>query len=338
MTQPFCTITGTTNVINCSVNESHGASTSTAIIEVESTTLDIGDEIEIIMGDESSSGRVFTGYVKQIDKKTPTSTTSITANDKMVRAIEYYVVSSDPEAPFTRSKIQTEDLIRELLTMAGLTGFDMGTTYFQIANVGEVEVNLVSSYDYCHGLANLITWHLWCDRNGVIHFKNRKPSVMYGDSGQVGDVADQFGYSYGTLMLNAYNIISLTKTTDEKDLRNRIVVYGSGVEAEASAVSPYLPSGFYKTAVIGASLMLDTQAGCQQAANYNLQLYNRLTTKASCAVAGLYNQYTLGARTVLQISANEVFPSIPNDSKWYVYTCEHSFSSSGYITSLELRQ
>lgn len=338
MTYPVCTVSGITNILNASVIESHGSPTAIATIEAESTSLTIGDAINVYMGDDYSTGKVFSGYVKQIERKSPFTSVSITANDKMTRAIDYFIAPSNPENTLKRSNIATESLIVELMAMAGLTSISYGTTYFTLANVGELEVNLVSVYDYCKGLADLLTWSLWCDRNGTIHFRNRKPFLMYGTSGQVGDTtADALTPSQSEDYNSSTDVITLSSKVDEKNLRNRIVVYGSGVQAEASASSPYLPSGFYKTAVVGAQLMLDTQAGCQQTANYNLQLYNRLTRSASCTVADKPDQWKLQARNVTSLTVEDKYPEIPNDTMYYIYSAEHTFSSAGYITTLDLR-
>jgi hypothetical protein len=338
MSLPICTVVGITNIISASVVESHGSPTAVATIEAESTTLEIGDEISVVMGDEVSSGSVFTGYVKQIEAKSPFTSVSITANDKMTRAVDYFVAPSDPNNTYKRSAIQTETLIVDLMAMAGLSSIDCDTTYFQLASTGELEVNLVSVYDYCKGLSDLLTWTLWCDRDGVIHFRNRKPFLMYGTSGQVGDnVADSVDPLKPEDSIFSAEVINLSSKVDEKNLRNRIVVYGSGCQAEASLASPYLPGGFYKTAVVGAQLMLDTQAGCQQTADYNLQLYNRLTNSASCVVAGKNYQWKLQAREVTSLVVHDKYPAIADNTMYYIYSAEHTFSSAGYTTTLDLR-
>lgn len=334
MSRPVCTVTGTTNIINASVTENHGANCSVANIEAVSTTLSIGDLIYVTMGDlDTSTGTVFMGYVKQIEKSVPPSTVTITANDILVRAVEYFVVPLNPDNPYTRTRVQAENLIRDLLAMAGLNNYSCATTYFMLAATGSLEVKLTSVYDYCKAISDLLTWHLWCDRTGTVHFRNRKPFVMNGNSGQVDDIADSPSSPY----IYSANVIGITQNTNEKDLRNRIVVYGSNSYAEASAVSPYLPSGFYKSAVVGGQLLLVDNAACQETADLNLALYNRLTISASCVVAGISNQHALQARNTTRLYVSDVFPAIANASQWYIYSCEHNFSPAGYITSMELR-
>lgn len=334
MSRPVCTVTNTSNIINATVSESHSASCATATIEAETSSVSIGDLIYVTMGDlDTSTGTVFMGYVKQIDRTTPESLVTITANDSLIRAIEYFIAPLNPDAPYTRSRVQAEDLVEDLLAMAGLTNYSAQTSYFMLAATGSLEIKLTSVYDYCKSVADLLTWQIWCDRNGTINFKNRKPFVMTGTSGQVGDIADVADSPY----IYSANVLSISKNTNEKDLRNRIVVYGSNSYAEASASSPYLPVGFYKTAIVGAQLMLDTNAGCQQTADYNLQLYNRLTNTITCDVAGISNQHALQARNSTRLYVNDLLSSVADASHWYIYSCEHSFSSAGYRTSLDLR-
>lgn len=329
---PFCSVTGVTNVISASVVEAHNANTATATIEARSTTLKIGNLIVVRMGySDGVSGVVFTGYVKQIEKNVPDRTVTIVANDILVRAIEYFIAPANPNDTIKRSNIQAEDLISELLGLCGLSLTSYSTTYFTLANTGELEVKLTSVFDYCNALANLLTWSLWADRSGNIYFKNRKPFPMYGTSGQPGDFADTY-IAVGTITTT--HALNFDYSTLDRDLRNRIVVYGSGTQAEASAESPYLPAGFYKTAVIGAEMMLDSYEACLDTANYNLALYNRLTRNVSMIVRG---DYRYEARKCIKVNATAFTPVTLTTTDWYIYSCEHNYSSAGYICNLELR-
>ena len=280
---PVCTCTDINNIINCTITDSHVSNTATAVIEAKSTSLIIGNYIDVYMGySDGTTGSVFTGYIKQLEQKTPDSTVTITANDKMTRAIEYFIAPTDPNATYKRSKVQVEVLVADLLSMAGLSLTDTAPSYFQLAAVGQLEVNLTSVYDYCRALADLFEWNLWCDRVGNIHFRNRKPYVMLNDSGEVDDHTDSaISYTW-----DDRNILSMGYKVDDKNLRNKVIVYGSNVSAESDAVSPYLPDGFYKTAVMGAQLMIDTYAGCKQTADINLNSLNRLTESITCSVIG----------------------------------------------------
>lgn len=325
----YASITGLSNILNVNVSQSHASAVTTAIIEAESSTLDIGDSITIDLGYDTNHAQIFTGYVKQIDRAIPNNTYTITAHDILVRAIDFFVVSDNPEEPFKRTNISAEDLVADVLALAQITGIDADPTNFVFATASEAEVNLVSSYDYCKSIADYITYHLYADENGTVHFLNRKPYVMVAGSpeaSQPGFVADT---SSGTI--DDTKIITFTYKESEQDLRNKVVVYGTpGVYATAQASSPYLPAGYYK-AVAFATPLIDVQGYAQQAADYNLLILNRLTRQVSMTTLG---DPSYMARKVFTI--DEDISGI-NDN-YYVLICEHSWSPSGYTCTMELRK
>ena len=317
-------IPGVNNLISVNVGSSHSSPVYNAVIKCESTTLDIGDSVTIDLGYSTGTGRVFRGFVKQVDVSNPDGSITLTASSDLVRAIDYFIASNDPEQPFKRSNIKAEDLVRDILALAGLNNYQYTATNFTFGVNSPVEVNLVSAYDFCKLIADILSWHLYDDTSGTVHFKNRKPYVMDGNSGQPGDIAD---VSKKTVT----GKLKIQKTNSEKDLRNRIVVYGrNGISAEAKQSSPYLPSGFYKTAVL-ASEWIDTTSMAQTAADYNLQMLNRLSTFASIEIVG---DYEINARDVITVV--DTFTGM--SGLWYVFSAEHRMSSAGYITSLQLRK
>ena len=332
MDQLYASITGCTqsNILSITVNESHGSATANAVFEVIDTTLDIGDYVEINLGYTTDHGVVFAGYVKQIEHKIQENTYSITANDILIRASDYFIVPSNPDDSFKRRGISAEDPVREVMAMAGLTSFTYDATYFTFGINSDVEVKLVSSYDYSRMIGDYITWTVRADRNGTVHFENRKPYVMTGSTGQPGDVPD-VPTSY---TIQDSNLISFSKFVNEKNLRNKVVVWGAdGVYAEASASSPYLPAGFYKTVLLSAPDLIGDVGTAQACANYNLNLLNRLTEGISATVLG---DHSLTARTVIKSNVVSITPHITNN--WYVFTAEHNWNRSGYTTNLELRK
>jgi hypothetical protein len=210
-------------------------------VECISTTKSIGDSITIDMGYTDEHGEVFTGYIKSIDKKTPDGTFSITAHDTLVRAVDFFIASSTADSPYKWRNIEAGDFIKDILEMAGLNSFDFDDSSFTLAIGVDAEVNLIGAYDYCKSIADLVAYSLWADIDGVVHFKNRKPYVMDGDPIQE---TQQPGYhddvSIGTLAYSS--IISYNLNKNEKDLRNKIVVYGhNNVSADASSSTSYDP-------------------------------------------------------------------------------------------------
>lgn len=326
MTLLSATIPNTTNLISVNVSDSHLASAKTCQVVCEDTSLGIGDLMTIDLGYDGSENRVFRGYVKMRDYNEPEGVYTITGNDVLVRAIDYFMASLDPDTPFTRNNISAEDLVEDLLGEAQLTDYTYEATFFTFGVQNPVEVNLVSVYDFCKLIADTLTWTIWADNSGTVHFENRKPYVQDGLSGQPGDTADSpvASYTIGDILTSSYS-------RSDRDLRNRIVVYGRGdVSAQASAVSPHLPAGFYKTAVL-AWEGLDTQSLAQDSANYNLNMLNRLTESAQISIIGDSER---NAREVITVTE----PNAGLSGDWYIYAIEHNWGEQGYITSMELRK
>jgi len=311
------TATNTSNIQSINVMGSHGAQNATATIEAVNTSLNLGDSVTIDLGYSDGHSVVFTGLVKGIQKSEQPIQYTITAIDTLIRAMDYFIVSSTPESPFTRQNISAENLIGDILALSGITNYSGAASYFTLGINNPIEVNLTSAYDYCKFVTDLLAWHLYSDINGKVWFLDRKPYIMGGD------------VSYKTITLPS--ILSANYAEDANNLRNRVVMYGAeGIAAEASAVSPYLPAGFYKSAVVSASI-IDSQTYADQCVAYNLNLYNRLTRSVSMSVEG---DSTLIPRRVLTLSTglSEL------DYEWYIYGASHSINSGGFTTDLELRR
>lgn len=330
-------ITGCTNILSVSISEAHSASTAVALIQCVETTLDIGDFITVNLGYSDNKPKIFEGYVKKIERKTPENTFSITANDVMSRAIDFFIVGANAESPYTFRNITAEDLIAEVLGMAGLSSFDFDTTYFTFGINNDVEVNLISSYDYARQITDIIAWEFWADHNGTIHLANRKPYPMDGTSGQPGDNPDS-----SVLTITDATSMEITKTINEKELRNKIVIYGKdSLSATASSATSYdpvtgtsrqiLPAGFYKAAVL-ASPLIEQQGFAQDAADYNLDLYNRLMYEIPISIEG---NPDLHARSC--VTLNSTSQSL-NNEMFYIQQLDHSWTKGGYITNLVLRK
>lgn len=321
-------INGCGSIFSVDVVESHSAATSTAIVVCKDTSLSVGNHIQIKLGYyDGDFQTVFYGHVKMIEYNALEQTYTLTCSDVMSRAVDYYFAPENPDQPFKRSNISAEFLVRDILYEAGITIFDYQETNFILGvNGTEAEIKLISAYDAAKSISDLVAWHLWADRNGVVHFRNRKPYVMYGTSGQPGDVAD-VDLPY-TIDRRNGNVLSLSKTISEKNLRNRVVVWGAnGITAVASQSSPYLPPGFYKT-VLFSHPMLATQELAQKTADYNLALLNRLTESVSVSLEGNPN---LTSRATINVTDPDI------NQRYYIYSCRHTVSAqSGYITELEL--
>lgn len=312
----YSSISGVTGIINIDLIEGFKSYSRTCTIECESTTLALGDSISVDIGYTDNHDVVFTGIVKKISKTRPNNTTSITCFDELVKASDYFLVSEDPEVPFSRTNIDAKDLVEDLLAEASITSFTASPVNFIFT---EPEFNLVSVADAINQINSIIAWHIWCDEDGVIHFADRRPYVMGGDT-------PAFAFTTGS----SGNIITNEYNRSEENLRNKVVVYGfEDIYAEDSAVSPYLPAGFYKTAVVASPLITD-QTQADLAAQYNLELYNRLDRTVSCEALG---NPLLHVNAIVTVT--EAHTGVSGD--WFVYNVSHSFSEAGYTMRMVLK-
>ena len=179
--QLYADVSGCSGLESLSVSDSHGAPTATAVIRCHSSSLDVGDSVSVDLGYTGSHRNVFSGYVKNVQRSQAPSLYEITCSNAMVRALDFFIVSSNPLAPYSRQNISAETLVSELMAMAGL-GVSADGTGFTFATKGyPLEVNLTSVYDYCKFIANILAWHIWADESGTVHFENR-PAYPSGDS------------------------------------------------------------------------------------------------------------------------------------------------------------
>lgn len=327
----YASIPGFSNLLSVNVATQHEQSVSTATIECIGTpTKGIGDEVNIDLGFTDYHGHIFKGYIKQIEKTAPPNIYKVTCHDVLAQAVDYFFVPTNPDQPFRRQNIKAEKLIEDVLREAGLTNFDFDDTHFTFAVTPDVyaEVKLISAYDYCNGITDILAWHFWADENGIIKLKNRKPYFMASDDpgtsqpGWVNDIPIK--------TLTDTNFLNVNYVRHERDLRNRVVVVGApGVSAEASASSPYLPAGFYKTAALYWPI-LDSQEMADKAATYNLNLLNRLSIELQGNVIG---DYQLLAHKAVSVNISKM--GISDD--FYIFYAEHNWSEAGYITTLQLR-
>lgn len=313
----YMTATNTTDVINVTVNESHSQSTSLAIITAGATTLSNGDAVSVDLGYTTNHAVKFSGFVRIIERNVPEDTYTITAQGVMSRAVDFFIASENPLLPLTYSNILAEDLVGNLMALAGLTSYSFDPTSFTFAVNKPLELNLISSYDYSKKLADMLTWHLYDDETGTVYFKDRKPYVM--------------GSDVSVATLDDTGAVNLMYQTNTDDLRNKIIVYGdSGLFGSASTSSPYLPAGFFKTTVV-SSIILDTQSIVDQTATFNLTALNRLTTSVTGTFEG---DPAISAREVITLNSS----SLGINSDWYVFGSSHRVGADGYKMDLELRQ
>lgn len=318
----YASVTGTSGIISVNVDQDYSQPTANATIEATTTTLDLGDPVTIDIGYTDGHQQVFTGFLleKSRTRSGAGLTWSLSCRDTLWRAMAMFIASDDPQTPLEYSNIASEDLIRAMLELSGITSYNLDSPGFTWAPEEPLEVQLTSAWDMISRVCHLIAWHCY-DDNGTVRFLDRKPYPVGGDS------------SVHTFVTgNTGEITSVSPYAISSDkIRNRVVVYGdTGVYASASASSPFLPSGFYKTEVISAPDLIDTNGMAQDIANYNLDLLNRLEKSVTLEVIGVPS---VGARDVVTVTETETGVS----GDWFVYGCRHQFSVS-YTQSLTLIQ
>lgn len=314
----YINVTGCSQIQNVGVSDAHSAPAATATINCLSSSLDVGDYVEIDLGYTTNHNRVFAGYVKSIQRSQSPTMYEISCASVMVRAVDYFLVSNNPTNPYSKENISAEDLISDLMDFAGLTNQDFDSPGFTFATRGTpVEVNLVSIYDYCKFIADIIAWSIWADQDGVVHFASRPPFPSGGVS---------------VATLDNTNLLNVSYWNSDRDLRNRVVVYGAeGIYATAEADSPYLPNGFHKSIAVAAPTVITSQSMADRSADYNLALLNRLTIGGSATIIG---DSTITCRDNVTVNKSDL--GMTGD--FYVYGIEHDFSKDGYKTNLDLRQ
>ena len=314
----YATATGCSQIETISVSDSHASPTASATIGCMTSSLDVGDSVTINLGYSSNHERVFSGYVKNVARGQSPTKYEISCSNAMVRAVDFFIVSNNPLTPYSKENISAERLVGDLMAMAGLTNYSGDTSHFTFATKGyPVEVNLVSSYDFSKMIADLLAWAIYADNDGQVHFTDRKP-YPNGDS--------------SVATLGDADILNVSYWRSDRDLRNKVVVYGSeGVYAKAQASSPYLPSGFYKSVVFASAQLVSTSAMAQSIANYNLTKLNRLTIGGSVSIIGDPN---ISCRDCVTMSKADIGMS----GLFYVYGLEHQWGKDGYTTNMDLRQ
>lgn len=310
--------TDCSGIQSVTVSDNHSAATATATVICSDTGLDVGSSIDISLGYSGNTSKVFSGYVKHVQRSESPDKYELSCSNEMIRAVDYFIASSNPEEPYTASNISIENLIGDLMAMAGLTNYAGGHPGYTFATEGTpLEVNLTSVYDFSKMLADLIAWHIYADNNGRIHFLNRKPYP---------------GGESSVASIDRSNCANASFFRSDRDLRNRVVVYGSyGVYGEASAESPYLPGGFFKTVVFASPALVTNNALADAIATYNLEKLNRLTIGGTATIVG---DSHISCRDC--VTAN--MSSIGMNGLLYVYGISHNWSKDGYTTDLDLRQ
>jgi len=275
---------------------------------------------------ETRSTKMFTGKIKSVIRRRPENTFEFMAQDVLTYAVEHWFVPTSIDSPsFTRSNINHLELTKDILNEASIADADIIDDWspyptFQFATGPEpVKINIASAWDVISGICAITGMHVYADADGKVHLSR---------------ILDEPGttISHNFFTGNTGNMKTVELTRSDENLRNKVAVFGrSGVSATASATSPYVPAGFYKTAIISYE-MIDTNEMAQQTADINLARLNKLTQ--SCIVEVLGNVSILARQT-----ANIVDSKIDLSGDWFVYQVAHRVDvQGGYTIRLTARK
>lgn len=312
---------GAGDLENCQVTESYNSPVANAVLEVYDTTLGLGDDITVSVGYGAGNTKIFEGFVSQIERSVPRHVITLTCEDVLTKAVNYFIASTDPDNPIEYSNISSQDYVESVLALAEVTDFtETVPLTFIWATDAPAEVNLITSWQGAKEMADMLAWHIHADRDGMVWFEDRKPYVMGGDSS-----SHSWDETAGTEVLS----LSYTKSTQE--LRNKVVVYGrEGVYASKEASSPYLYSSTYRKTAVIAHPLIQTNSLAQTTADYNFDLWNRLTETTQLSIEG---DPSVTAREVATVTGS-AFSSVTGD--WFIYQARHDFGLRGYTTEVHL--
>lgn len=318
----YATATGISGIKEVTVTESYGAASTIAeIVATGPITAQIGDLCTVDMGYVGNHQAMITnGRVKSITPRVPEFDFTITVHDKLSQAVDDFMAADDPEHPFEVFNRSGEGLVTDLLAHAGITGVTTQPTGFTFAVVGPSPINLISAWDSVDDVCRITGFVCFVEPDGTVKFTQRKPYIVGGD-------ASAHTFAGG----NSGDILEISAPRNDDKLRNRVVCYGSpGIHAVASASSPYVPSGFFKSLVV-AHPLIDSLTQAQQTCNINLTMFNRLTESVRIQALGIPS---LHCRDIVDVV--EPFCNLSAGQLWFTHAVKHMITASGYSSEFTL--
>lgn len=317
----YCNLTSNgvpIDIVGVNVTEAYKQACARCSFETDDiTSVELNDTIVVDLGYTDDHIQIFNGYVDEISISRMPGIYRVECRDIIKRAINHYIVTTDLENPWQRENISAENLVRDLLSTAGITDYSGDASSFTFGTQHPAEFNLVSSWDAVQQIVSIIAWHCYA-LDGTVYFKELWP---------VPDGVPSFTFTVG----DTGDILRIEYRKSTSELRNKCICFGKdGIYAEASAESPYLPSGFYKIAIVSNEL-IDTQEMAQGSCDYNLALYNKLTEALHVDIEG--NPHVRGRQTV-----HVTEPFTERDGDWFCYSVQHNLSvnNATFQTSLSL--
>lgn len=298
-----------TDLTECTVDEGFNqSSTRFSMLMRTLPACVVNDAVSITLGYVVAGvSLVFTGFIDDIQVDNPPGLTTVVGRDSLKRAAEHLLVPANTQDPaFTRLNISAEDLVEALLAECGLLNYGSDVSGYTFL---EPEFSLDFVYGAIERVCGILQWHCYADTAGKVWFKDIKPVP-------VGAAAHNF------VTGAAGNLLVINYRESDSDLRNKVVVFGKDpITATVSAASPYVPAGYFKTAVVASSL-IDTQAMADGAAAFNLTAWNKLTEIVEAEAEGDPDVHVRDT-----VFVQDAFTG--RNENWFVYTCSHRFGVGG---------
>jgi hypothetical protein len=334
----YASVTSCSGINSISINTSYSNSSGVAVVNCDVCALSLNNLVTIDLGYEDEHAVIFSGRVKDINRSRSDMNITLTIKDKLVDASDYFLVADNPEEPWSRQNMKAEDLVGDLLGEAGITNYvgDVPLEFIYGVSV-PATFNLMSVMDACTQISSILAWHIFCESD-VVYFMDIKPYyrsaadklLEYGYSAPADVISHRF---CNDTTISGYDVKATIKSLEhqasDENIRNKVTVYGrENLHVSASSPSPYLPDGFYKTAVI-ASPLIDSTEMAESAARFNLGLYNRLTESCQLDVLG---DPSIRARQFCEVSDTITSTS----GYWFINACTHTIGADGYTVKMVL--
>jgi hypothetical protein len=317
-------------VVRLDVNSNYkNASRTMTFSHPYSTGWDVGTAVtgNITVGGVTT--KMFYGTIKAIVRRRPENTYEFTCHDILSRAVEYWFTPPTADGAWERRNITHIALVQDILSEASISGAsfsndwpawnkytDQATATFSFGVGSEpVQIKVAAAWDVISWICTITGCHVYADSNGVVHLD------LIWDETTSSDIISHY-FSTG----NTGGMKTVEYIRSDENLRNEVIVYGGGILSSASAVSPWLPPGFYRTAVISHEL-IETQADADLTASINLHRLNRLTESCIVEVLG---KTDIDVRQIVNITD----PNANVSGNWFVTQCRHTISERGYVTRI----
>jgi hypothetical protein len=211
----------------------------------------LNDIVQVTLGTDSLSGLAFTGLVKTIQKDYPPGKVTLTCEDMSVRLKEFFVIPYPTRIEYTNQTngYTAESIVSQFLEHAMLgngalgvaskpyTNFSWHTSGFSFATLGNTTspgfvAENKSAYDVIKEIADLLSFSIWADYKGGIHFKRRPhypEHSLQRFPPNNGNIQDPAGPSLSFLEFSKakQNIISVKYSSSTENVRNQIMVAGA---------------------------------------------------------------------------------------------------------------